>query len=264
MQVDDRIGVITPEAVEFTFDLSGLASRVFALIVDIIIQIVAVFLVVIILGMFSITFEFGGGFNVGMILLLVSIFLFEWGYFIFFELIWNGRSPGKKLMGCRVIRDGGLPVNFTASFIRNLIRPVDYFLSALMIGFFIVFASPTYKRLGDMAAGTLVVVERRMTLVELMTDRRVAAFRPSHPPLGLFSKAEVSKLTPTQLNTIRRFLDRRYNLTKDKRAKLGASLYVKIAAIVPAVEGHGINTEQVLEELVIAAGSEEITSGQDI
>ena len=257
MRVDDRIGVITPEAVEFTFDLSGLASRVFALLIDIIIQALAVVIAIIVLGFFAIPVTIGNGANLGMIVLLIAVFLFNWGYFIFFELMWNGRSPGKKLMGCRVIRDGGLPVNFTASFIRNLIRPVDYFLSALMIGFFIVFASPTYKRLGDMAAGTLVIVERRMTLVELLTDRRVGAFRPSQPPLGLFSKADVSKLTATQLNTIRRFLDRRYDLTREKRAKLGSELFAKVAALVPAAEGHGIGLEQVLEELIIAAGSEE-------
>jgi len=260
MPADDRIGVITPEAVEFTFDLSGLASRVFALLVDIIIQTVAVIVVLIVLAVFSVTVDFEGGSSFGMIIMLIAVFLFEWGYFIFFELVWNGRTPGKKLMGCRVIRDGGLPVNFTASFIRNLIRPLDYFLSALMIGFFIVFASPTYKRLGDLAAGTIVIVERRMTLVELLTDRRVGAFRPTQPPLGLFSKAEVSKLTPTQLNTIRRFLDRRYDLTMEKRSKLGSELFAKVAAILPVVEGHGINIEQVLEELIIAAGGEDVSS----
>ena len=260
MPVDDRIGVITPEAVEFTFDLSGLASRVFALLVDIIIQAVAVLAVIVVLTLFAVTVNFQGGFSFGTIIMFIAVFLFEWGYFIFFELVWNGRSPGKRLMGCRVIRDGGLPVNFTASFIRNLIRPIDYFLSALMIGFFIVFASPTYKRLGDMAAGTLVIVERRMTLVELLTDRRVGAFRPTQPPLGLFSKAEVSKLTPAQMNTIRRFLDRRYDLTPERRSKLGSELFAKVAASVPAVEGHGIGIEQVLEELIIAGGGEEITS----
>jgi uncharacterized RDD family membrane protein YckC len=255
--VDDRIGVITPEVVEFTFDLPGLASRVFALIVDQIIQGVIIIIVIIAVMLFLAPIDEEAFFSLSLIILLIARFIFEWGYFIFFELLWDGRSPGKKIMGCRVIRDGGMPVNFTASLIRNFIRPIDYFLTSLIIGFFIVFASPTYKRLGDLAAGTVVVTERRMTLVELLTDRRVGAFRPSQTPHGLFTKADVSKLTQLQLNTIRRFLDRRYDLSPEMRMRFTSELFAKVAEVVPSVLGHGIREEQVLEEIIVAMTEEE-------
>ncbi len=252
MPVDDRIGVITPEAVEFSFDLSGLGSRVFALLIDLIIQSVLVMIVLVVLITIGMSFDTSEAFSPSMIILMVVILFFEWGYFIFFELMWDGRSPGKRMMGCRVIRDGGLPVDFTASLIRNLIRPIDYFLSALMIGFFIVFASPSYKRLGDMAAGTVVVTERRLSIVELLAERKVGAFRPTYPPLGLFTKAEVSKLSTSQIHTIRRFLDRRSDLPIEKRNGFASALYNKLVKILPTVGEQGINIERVLEEIIIA------------
>ena len=257
MPVDDRIGVITPEAVEFTFDLSGLGSRVFALLVDLIIQVLIVLGALAVLSILTVPLGIQDGFSLGLIILLLAVFFFQWGYFILFELLWEGRSPGKKLMGCRVIRDGGLPVNFTASLIRNFIRPIDYFLTSLMIGFVIVFASPTYKRLGDLAAGTVVVTERHTTLIELLAEKRVGGFRPTQAPIGLFAKPEILKLSEPQLNTIRRFLERRYDLPPGKRAEFAAELFAKATEVVPTAEGHGIPIEQVLEEIIIATMDEE-------
>jgi uncharacterized RDD family membrane protein YckC len=256
MLSDDRIGVITPEAVEFTFDLSGLASRVLALLVDLIIQVVIFIILLIIAARYITLGPDESEFPLALVIIFAGFYIINWGYFVFFELLWNGRSPGKRLMGCRVIRDGGLPVNFISSLIRNFIRPIDYVLSALMVGFFIVFASPTYKRLGDLAAGTIVITERRMTLMSLLTERRVGGFRPTRPPLGLFTKADVTVLTKAQLHTIRRFLDRRFDLHADKRLQFARELFDKVAALMPSAKGHGIPYEQVLEEIIIATEEE--------
>ena len=258
MPIDDRIGVITPEAVEFTFDLSGLASRVIALIIDLLIQFI-LFIILMIVAMNYIFYNVSSE-HVGTIIILVGIFIIHWGYFMFFELVWNGRSPGKKAMGCRVIRDGGLPVNFTSSLIRNFLRPIDYMLSALMIGFFIVFASPTYKRLGDLAAGTIVITERRLTLIQLLADKKVGTFRPTQPPLGLFTRSDISVLSTDQLHTIRRFLERRFDLPPDRRIRFGLNLFEKVTGLMPAAKGHGIREEQVLEEIIVASEGKESTS----
>jgi uncharacterized RDD family membrane protein YckC len=258
MPKDDRIGVITPEAVEFTFDLSGLASRVLALFVDLLIQ----FILIIILMIFASYYinYYTSSEHVVMVFFIIGIFIFNWLYFMLFELFWNGRSPGKRAMGCRVIRDGGMPVNFTSSLIRNFLRPVDYILSALMIGFFIVFASPTYKRLGDLAAGTIVITERRISLMQLLADRRVGTFRSTQPPIGLFTMADVSVLSADQLHTIRRFLERRFDLPPDKRSSFATDLFSKVAELMPAVKGHGIRVEHVLEEIIVASEGEELSS----
>lgn len=260
MSKDDRIGVITPEAVEFTFDLSGLASRVLALFVDILIQLIIIIILIIAASSYMYWNMSASNEHLGRIFFLVGLFIFSWGYFLLFELLWNGRSPGKKAMGCRVIRDGGMPVNFTSSLIRNFLRPIDYILSVLMIGFFIVFASPTYKRLGDLAAGTIVITERRITLIQLLADRRVGTFRPTQPPLGLFTKADVSVLSADQLHTIRRFLERRFDLPPDKRMRFATDLFNKVAEFIPAAKGHGIRDEQVLEEIIVVSEGEELSS----
>ncbi len=260
MPKDDRIGVITPEAVEFTFDLSGLASRVLALFVDILIQFIIIIILITAASSYMYWNRAETSEHFGMIVFIVGLFIFSWGYFLLFELFWNGRSPGKKAMGCRVIRDGGMPVNFTSSLIRNFLRPIDYVLSALMIGFFIVFASPTYKRLGDLAAGTVVITERRITLIQLLADRRVGTFRSTQAPLGLFTRTDVSVLSTDQLHTIRRFLERRFDLSPEKRSRFAADLFSKVSELMPSAKGHGIRVEHVLEEIIVASEGEELSS----
>ena len=199
------------------------------------------------------------GMEMSLVMFFVISFIIDWGYFMFFELLWNGRSPGKRLMNCRVIRDGGLPVNFTSSLIRNFLRPVDYLLSALMVGFFIVFASPTYKRLGDIAAGTIVITERRISIMQLLAVKRVGMFRPTYPAIGLFTKADIAPLSSGQLNTIRRFLERRHDIPTAKRQGFAMELFNKVADLIPSAGGHGIPEEQVLEEIIVAS-EDEVTS----
>src|SRR6202035_1946388 len=88
---------------------------------------------------------------------VIAGFALFFGYFIAFELLWNGQSPGKRLLGLRVLRDGGFPVDAGASVIRNLVRILEAGLGFYAISAVVTLLSPENKRLGDFAAGTIVV-----------------------------------------------------------------------------------------------------------
>lgn len=170
--LDDYVRIITPENVAFRFRLADLGSRFIALFVDMLVQLV----------LFTVTatiiFIAGAGvaalanivlqgadtisssiMNIAVSMIVVSLFLVEWGYFVFFEVRSGGQTPGKRLMKLRVVRDQGQPVRFFDSVIRNILRIVDLLPPLYLVGLISVLASKQNKRIGDLAAGTIVVRE---------------------------------------------------------------------------------------------------------
>src|SRR5204862_7288871 len=91
--------------------------------------------------------------------MLLSFMLF-FGYFLFFETRWNGQTPGKKVTGARVMKDGGFPIDLRAAVVRNIVRLLDLMPGPYAIGVAAAFFSAEYKRVGDYAAGTVVIRER--------------------------------------------------------------------------------------------------------
>ena len=87
-------------------------------------------------------------------------FLLVWGYFSLFEAFWRGQTPGKRAMKLRVIKDAGRQITLFESLARNLLRIVDYFPGLYLTGVITMLCNKRSKRLGDLAAGTLVVHER--------------------------------------------------------------------------------------------------------
>lgn len=170
--LDDIVEISTPENVTFTFCLGGLGSRFVALLVDVLVQMVivsgvGVALLIVGTGL-SIAVEAtapkavvasGIIMGVALSLFILSFFLIQWGYFVFFEVRRGGQTPGKRLMRLRVVRDEGQPVRFFDSVIRNVTRIADLLPATYMIGVISILASKRNKRVGDMAAGTIVVRE---------------------------------------------------------------------------------------------------------
>jgi hypothetical protein len=95
-------------------------------------------------------------------LVVFAAFMLFFGYFIIFEWRWGGRTPGKRLLGIRVVRDGGFPLDFTSAVVRNVVRIVETALGFYLVSAIVTLLSPENKRLGDMAAGTLVVRDRAL------------------------------------------------------------------------------------------------------
>lgn len=186
---DDTLAVETPEAVAFDLELAGVGSRGVAYVIDqlIVALIVAaeglvLALLVAILAGAGLSEALGEDLVVfGTIgVALVLVFLTGYGYQIFYEVRRNGRTPGKRVAGIRVVREGGGRVTFGASATRNLMRIVDVLPSAYLVGIITVLLSRQRQRVGDMAAGTVVVYEPKERPLEigstLMSEKTELAF----------------------------------------------------------------------------------------
>jgi uncharacterized RDD family membrane protein YckC len=136
----------------------------------------------------------------------------EWSYFVLFEMLGGGRSLGKLAAGLRVVRDGGLPITFRASAVRNLLRIVDYLPTSYLAGLISMVVSPEGKRLGDMAAGTLVVrLDRPAPAPPLLDDEdpSEAGFR--------FDRSQIAGIGRKERALIRQTLRRIESLDEERR-----------------------------------------------
>ncbi|MDR1663671.1 MAG: RDD family protein [Clostridiales bacterium] len=153
------VTVITPANIEVEYRLAGVGSRLAAFIIDFLLQLLACIAVIGIVlfgidGRSLYTITDASGFTLAFV--VIACFVIQFGYFIVCEMLMNGQSVGKKVFSLRVIRDNGQPVGFTQSVVRGLFRTA---LDMMYIGLFSIFFSKKNKRLGDMAAGTVVVSE---------------------------------------------------------------------------------------------------------
>src|SRR5690606_30714917 len=149
--IDDQQHITTPEGVPLTLDLAGPLPRALAYFTDLAIRIVVYLVAAILFGLL-------GGLGNGLMLIL--IFLLEWFYPVWFEVMRHGQTPGKKAFGMTVVREDGTPVDVSASLVRNLLRTADQFPLLYLTGFITLLLDSRYRRLGDLAAGTLVVYSR--------------------------------------------------------------------------------------------------------
>lgn len=252
MRFFNRVSLSTPESVELEFTLAGIGNRTLALVIDY--QILALLL----LGFWILwsTFSFGlmnylnrANFNYASvpiwlvaILLLLSFFLFT-GYFAVFEVLWQGQTPGKRITKIRVIRDDGRPVGLSQAAMRSLLRPLDDFF---FVGVFFILLGKQEKRLGDWAAGTLVIQEQR--------GDRNATLTISDPAkqlaIELPAIADLSQLLPDDFAVVRAYLQRRHTMEKHARNDLSLNLARQLRTVI-ALETIPPNTtsDQFLEAI---------------
>ena len=162
--IETRAVLDTPEGVQMTFQLAGPGLRLGAYLIDFVIRGAIVFVAGVLLQFTSFVMP-----QLSTAVLLILLFLIEWFYGTLFEWLWSGRTPGKRAMRIRVIKDGGYPIGFMEAVLRNFLRAADaLFVILYSIGLTVMMASNRMKRLGDYLAGTMVVVDQ--------TDR--VRFRP--------------------------------------------------------------------------------------
>ena len=242
------MSVITPESVEFSYEVAGIGSRFIANLIDTFFQLVAISLVagLIIatgLGHSLISHSFNLLSWTGALLIALG-FAILWGYYIFFELVMNGQSPGKKAMGIRVMRDDGYPVTVAESMIRNLMRFVDFLPLYYGLAVVVMFFNGKSKRLGDFAAGTVVVREKNIPLPSLIVPLEVGKAPDLQVNIRLLSKDDYL--------LIREFMSRRNRLDLSKRKELSGRLArpllgkLGLEELPPSIE----NDEAFLEALV--------------
>jgi uncharacterized RDD family membrane protein YckC len=240
VEYEDRISIATPEGVDLELALAGVGSRFVAAIVDLTLQT----LLVIALALVFVIGGVGLGGADAAVFTLAAFALFA-SYDILFEVFASGRTPGKRFNGLRVVRDDGSPVGFLTSTVRNVLRLIDILPGGYLVGIVAILATSRNQRLGDIAAGTLVVRERRAANV-------LAPHEPTDVGIA-WETWDVSAIAHDEVAAVRLFLDRRGDLAPGPRADRAREL---AAALRPKVVGvpEWIGNENFLEQLAAAKG----------
>jgi uncharacterized RDD family membrane protein YckC len=228
--MSDDIRIDTPESVDLAFEPAGLGSRFMAAVIDGLIQTVGVTLILIVLvtsGFLTATTRFNWAFLTGVeisILLLLLAFLF-FGYKVLLETFWNGQTVGKRAAGIRVVRSSGMPAGFLQVFVRNLLRPVDYVPSLYLLGMVAIMVTSMNQRLGDLAAGTVVVRDRQAIVPFIPT----ALSQPAQMDLTKL-REHVMRLQEADLDAARRYWQRRSQLDPAVRFRVAARIVEALIA----------------------------------
>lgn len=201
MTAPEQLSIDTPEQIAIEFALASIGSRFLAVALDSLIQAALLFALALVALAFVAALGAGSATTWVLAVLLLAAFVVYAGYFAAFEIVWQGQTPGKRVVGLRVMAASGHPITVYQAILRNVLRIVDQIPGLYGVGIISVFVTANNQRLGDIAAGTVVVHER-----------------PAEGQLGLAAKpsafAEVSArtLTAPEIAAVERFLERRHDL----------------------------------------------------
>jgi uncharacterized membrane protein SpoIIM required for sporulation/uncharacterized RDD family membrane protein YckC len=214
--------------VVFSYTIAGVGSRVYAAVIDYLICLVAMIVLLAFLatllpmGFIS---QSGSSEAWALAIIVFAQFFVLWGYYVIFEGLADGQTPGKRSLRLRVVRDGGYSVSFGASAVRNLVRILDmqpFFTYAVGIG--AIVASKSGKRLGDMVAGTIVVREELVRQLAPVTAAPLSSRATGSPAAALHTA-----LSDEEYSVLERFVQRRGSLDAARRTALAAQLAARLA-----------------------------------
>jgi len=265
MTLEDRYVTPTPEGVSLDAVLAGLGSRFAAFLLDFLLQ-VAFFALVTWVVVVTLS---GGGETSRLIangiIALVALLDFI-GYFVICEMLWSGRSVGKRAAGTRVVRVGGSPVGFWSSLLRNIARLVDMMPTPFyLVGSVLILSTSKNQRLGDLLGATVVVREREAAMAlqrgsafndpgQWMAPSGFAPWAPGFPGIPALPPElahwDVSAVDERELTLVRTFLANRWGYTPEARATLALQLADRLWPLVagPVAPPH---PEQFLEAVVL-------------
>ncbi len=229
--MERELDIATGESVAFSYELAGLGSRFLAVFIDLALQLGVVLVVALVLAAWAhgqppshLASKDPLERSARAILTAIAVvagFMLFFGYFIAFEWRWQGVTPGKRALAIRVVRDGGFPIDFTSAVVRNVVRILEVALGFYAISAVATLLSPANRRLGDMAAGTVVVRDARF-------ERALSVPSYDEPRAERRDDAVTAALTPAQRDLVRRFVARRDSLEPDIRTAIAAD----VAAVV--------------------------------
>jgi uncharacterized RDD family membrane protein YckC len=232
VEYEDRRTIATPEGIELQLPLAGLGSRFIGLLIDTLIQ-GAIILVAVFAALAS-------GDTVAAAVIGSATVLLVIGYDVLFEVRGGGRTPGKRAAGLRVVMDGGEPVGLRASLIRNIVRLFEGFATSYVPATISILVTRSNQRLGDLAAGTLVIREPKG-----------APATPEPPRLEAPANWDVTGIGDEEIAVVRAFLARRDDLAAHARRTLAADLAAKLRPLVAGARA-GLADEDFLELLAAA------------
>jgi uncharacterized RDD family membrane protein YckC len=213
--LDTVVVVETPEHVRFRHTLAGPSRRALAYALDAFCRMVVLGLVA---GMAAIGHVSRTGLTPGLAtgMVLVVAFVLEWAYFVLFETLWDGQSPGKWALGLRVVSASGRPLGFVDSVLRNLLRAADFLPTFYALGFLCIALDSRFRRLGDIVGGTLVIADQRQSVgAPLQGLARPTEAELRQIPHGL-------SLLPHEVEAVELFLRRRGSLSEGRAEELAA------------------------------------------
>jgi uncharacterized RDD family membrane protein YckC len=208
--ITEALPIETPEGITFTHEPASLTVRGMAFFIDLLIRAALVVVVGILFALFL-----GPAILAGIGLWLILVFVVEWGYYVLFEVMWDGQSPGKRLFELRVVKTAGHPIGFYESALRNLLRAADILPATYAVGALSMLVTRRFQRLGDLAADTIVVHEKK------------AWFGRQPPkPSAALAQAELRgvALSNRERRLLQEFVLRKDRLHPDRREELAEIL----------------------------------------
>lgn len=268
IETEETLIIETPERVPLAFALASIGNRFLAAVIDHLIQFVSIALVIFVVAFIAGAGELStaegsdAGFlgempNWMVALMIIVLFLLFSGYFIFFEWLWNGQTPGKRLLKLRVIRDDGRPVTLWESVARNLLRIFDavpgFVIPIYSIGLITIFLNNRDQRVGDIFAGTVVIRERTdeaPTFAETFSNPvSDAAFRRVQKKTEFV--ADINGIGEREVEVIESFLRRRWDLTERQRLWMAWRIALPLMyKVKPEYDMTTFTYEGFLEELL--------------
>ena len=267
IETEETLIIETPERVPLEFALASIGNRFLAVAIDHFIQYLSIFLIAwmaISLG------NLGGPSGIGdpehffsempkwtLAVMIVGIFVIFASYFILFEWLWNGQTPGKRLLKLRVIREDGRPLTLWEAIARNLLRIADaipgFVFPVYSVGLITIFLSNRDQRLGDVFAGTVVIRERTDeapsfadTFSNPVSD---TAFSRVQKPVN--TDANISSLNEREVEVVESFLRRRWDLTERQRLWMAWRIALPLMyKLKPNYDVENFTYEGFLEEIL--------------
>ena len=253
MNKGPHYSISTPENVDLHLELAGMGSRIWAAFID---TVIVYLMLAAVIGLAAAATSILSSLEmmaasarlivhyyiVG--LAIMSCFVIQFGYFIFFEKQWKGQTPGKRHLQIRVIEANGQPVNLSSVMIRNLLRIVDTGLA--MVGIVFMIFDRNERRLGDMLGGTLVIRERVPELA--IRNLKISAEPPST------SFVDAGQLSPDEYHLLLSFLRRRQSMDSKYRSGLAKQMadFYKMKLNPEKLDGGENSPEVFLEKVYLA------------
>jgi uncharacterized RDD family membrane protein YckC len=244
MSSSDKLTIETPEQTLLEFPLAGIGSRFLAVALDSLLQWAAIWVIAIVFLLVAVPLSlFSKGAGVWVVAVgFFMVFTIQFAYFALFEALWNGQTPGKRWTHLRVIKDSGRPISAYDAVLRNLLRIVDALPTLYATGLITMLISRENKRIGDYAAGTVVIHEKPLQAVSSIWN--VPAAPAQAGPLS--SSAQI---TSEELQLVETFLDRRGSLEPQVRWTVARQIADRVGTRIGVLPEARPDSEKFLEAI---------------
>ena len=237
MQPEERLTIDTPEQITLELSIAGIGSRFLAVALDTVLQ-----ALLIVTGVLAVAL--GLSHPLGVLRLaappvaILFTFCVYWGYFAFFEIIWSGQTPGKRLAGIRVIHESGRPISWYEAVGRNVLRAVDFLPALYGVGVITMMLNRHSRRVGDYVAGTVVVYDAPTGGSRPDWHQTTSRAAPSAP---------LAKVSIRELELIDTYLRRRDDLDWVVREEMADQIIRRITQTTGVARESGQSADEVLE-----------------